>query len=83
MASDHSIELARRGQAIYDQRLRTKLEKSHLNEYVAIEPDSGDHFLGHTMSDAIQAARRMYPDRLPFVLRVGHRATVDIGATNR
>jgi hypothetical protein len=82
MASDHTIELARRGQALYERRLRAILEESHLNEYVAIEPESGEYFLGHTVSEAIQAARATHPDRLPFVLRVGHRTTVDIGATN-
>jgi hypothetical protein len=82
MASNHSIELARRGQALYDERLRAVLEPSHLNEYVAIEPESGDCFLGQTVSEAIQAARATHPNRLPFVLRVGHQATVDIGGTN-
>ena len=57
MASQQSQELARRAGVIYEQRLRAQLEHTHPDEFVAIEPDSGDYFLGRTLSDAIQAAR--------------------------
>jgi hypothetical protein len=64
---------------IYDERLRASLEDSHLNEFVAIEPISGDYFLGRTLSEAIGASRAKYPDRLAHALRVGHEATVHFG----
>jgi hypothetical protein len=80
MASQQSQELARRAGVIYEQRLRAQLEHTHPDEFVAIEPDSGDYFLGRTLSDAIQAARSAHPTRLPFILRVGHKATVELGA---
>jgi hypothetical protein len=47
---------------------------------VAIEPESGDYFLGNTLSDAIGAARRSHPDKLAHGMRVGHRAAVHFGA---
>ena len=81
MASQQSQELARRAGVIYEQRLRAQLEHTHPDEFVAIEPDSGDYFLGRTLSDAIQAARSAHPARLPFILRVGHKATVELGVT--
>ena len=46
-----------------------------------VEPDSGEHFLGKTLSEASAAARAVYPDRRTFVFRVGHDTTVHIGAT--
>ncbi len=70
MASQQSQELTRRAGVIYEQRLRAQLEHTHPDEFVAIEPDSGDYFLGHILSDAIQAARSAHPARLPFILRV-------------
>lgn len=79
MAPKHSTELARRACEIYEATLRSRLESSNLNEFVAIEPDSGDFFLGKTLSEAIQAARAVHPERLPFVLRVGHKSTVELG----
>ena len=79
MVSQHSIDVARKAQVIYEERLRAKLEATNLDDFVAIEPESGDYFLGQTLSEAIQAARDAYPERLPFALRVGHRSTVEMG----
>jgi len=74
--SENVADLAKR---IYEERLRTTLEQSHMNEFVAIEPISGDYFLGKTLSDAIGASRRKYPDRLAHALRVGHDAAIHFG----
>ena len=68
-----------RARCLYENHLSRKLEAEHLNEFVAIEPDSGNYFLGQTLSEAIQAARRAYPDRMPFAMRIGHRTAVQIG----
>jgi hypothetical protein len=79
MASSKSIEVARGGQALYDERLRSELEATNADKFVAIEPDFGDYFLGNTLSEAIQSARSAYPNRLPFAVRIGHDATVELG----
>ena len=79
MASEQSLEVARRAQEIYEQELRSRLELTNRDDFVAIEPESGDFFLGKTLSEAIQAARAAHPDRLPFALRVGHRTAVEMG----
>ena len=79
MASLESEEIARQAEVIYEQRLKTTLEQLHPNQYVAIEPVSGEHFLGRTLSEAISAARRVYPDRITYALRIGHRTAVHIG----
>lgn len=78
--SDQTDDLVRRGQEIYDQRLKALLEPAHVNEFLAIEPDSGDYFLGKTLTEAITAARRAYPDRISYALRIGHPAAVHIGS---
>jgi len=75
--------VADRARRIYEERLRASLEESHMNEFVAIEPVSGDYFLGRTLSDAIGASRSKYPDRLAHALRVGHKATVHLGSQVR
>ena len=77
---DDSQELARRAEHLYEQRLKAQLEPAHLNEFVAIEPDSGDYFLGGTLSEAAHALRKAHPDRRGFVMRVGHRAAVHLAA---
>jgi hypothetical protein len=80
MPSKETSELARRAELIYEQHWKADLEKTHLNYFVAIEPDPGDCFLGQTLSEAASAARKAYPDRRSFLTRVGHPATLHIGA---
>ena len=79
MASAQTEDLARRATELYEQSLRDRLERTNLNDFVAIEPDSGDYFFGKTLSEAIQASRAAHPDRLAFGMRVGHTAAVHIG----
>ena len=77
--SQNSENIAEQARQIYEKRLRASLEESHVNEFVAIEPISGEYFLGQTLSDAIGASRTKYPDRLVHALRVGHKAAIHIG----
>jgi hypothetical protein len=79
MASQRSSELATRASAIYEQKLRSRLEFTNRDDFVAIEPESGDFFLGKTLSEAIQAARAAHPVSLPFAFRVGHTSTIELG----
>ena len=79
MASAKSLDVAQRAKAVYESRLREELEASHLNAFVAVEPDSGDYFLGETLSEAVQAARRRHPQRLSFAIRIGHPSAMHLG----
>ncbi len=81
--SQNSENVAREARRIYEERLRASLEESHMNEFVAIEPISGEYFLGRTLSDAIGASRTKYPDRLAHALRVGHNAAIHFGLHSR
>ncbi|HUE69308.1 MAG TPA: hypothetical protein VMP01_00325 [Pirellulaceae bacterium] len=66
--------------ALYDSKLRTQLEQEHLNEFAAIEPISGSYYVGKTSLDAALAARSAWPDRLPFIVRIGHAVAHHIGS---
>ncbi len=81
--SRNSENVAEQAWRLYEERLRATLEKSHMNEFVAIEPISGDYFLGRTLSEAIGASRTKYPDRLAHALRVGHKAAIHLGLNIR
>lgn len=69
-------EFVSKAESIYATRLRNVLEPKHLDEFVAIEPESGDYFLGKTLSEATRAARQAYPGRLTHAMRVGHKAAL-------
>src|SRR3972149_5910198 len=72
MSPQNLDDFVRRAELLYEQKLRAKLEVAHRDEFVAVEPVSGDYFLGKTLSEAIGAAREANPDRLSHALRVGH-----------
>lgn len=80
MSPSQFDEFMRNAERIYESRLRTELERLHRDQFVAIEPESGDYFLGRTLSEAIGAAREAHPGRLAHALRVGHQAALHFGA---
>ncbi|MDZ4820287.1 MAG: hypothetical protein SGJ20_15075 [Planctomycetota bacterium] len=79
MAEPDIEQFVRRAEEVYAQRLSQMLEPDHANEFVAIEPDSGDYYLGKTLSEAMGAAHRSHPDRLVHAMRVGHPAALHFG----
>jgi hypothetical protein len=79
MISSHTTDIADRAKAIYGRRLQAELEAAHPNRYVAIEPESGEHFLADSFGRAVAAARAAHPDRIPFVIRIGHSAALHLG----
>jgi len=79
MVVRNDASVGEKARLIYEEKLRVALEKKHLNQFVAIEPESGEYFLGQTLTDAIAASRAKYPDRLTHVIRVGHNAAIQFG----
>jgi len=82
MVSEKTEDVVRRATQLHEEQLREKLERTNMNDFVAIEPDSGEYFFSRTLSEAIQASRAAHPDRLAFAMRVGHSAAVHIGVVN-
>lgn len=58
--------VVRKAESIYETQLQRILESNHDQEFVAIEPESGDFFLGRTLDEAAKSARETmyYPNRL-------------------
>ena len=75
------MSLADNAKRIFEAELRETLEATNCDDYVAIEPESGSHFIGRTFLAAALAAKIAYPNRKSFVLRVGHEAAFHIGAS--
>jgi hypothetical protein len=76
-------KLVHSAERLYEQKLRAQLEEAHPDEFVAVEPISGDFFLGKTLSEALGAARDAHPDRLSHAMRVGHKAALHFGVSLR
>jgi hypothetical protein len=50
-------EIAKRAEELYEARWRAELERDHLPEFAAIEPESATYFLGKSLSDASRDGR--------------------------
>ena len=83
MVSDETKSVIERAKRLYADQLRTVLEPQHTNRFVAIEPESGEYFLGDTLDEAVKSARAKHPSRLSHIIRIGHRAALHIGGMQR
>jgi hypothetical protein len=83
MVSAETRSIIDRAKRIYETELQAALETTHLNRFVAIEPESGEHFLGDTFEDAVNSARAKYPSRLSHTIRIGHRAVWHLGSAEQ
>ena len=65
---------SRKAIAIYEQKYRTQLETSERGKVIAIEVESSKAFLGRTALEAAMKARKEFPDRVFYFIRVGYPA---------
>lgn len=83
MISKESRVVVEKAKEIYESQLQGDLEKSSFGKYVAIEPLSGDHFVGDTFDEAVNAAIDKHPTRLTHTIRVGYPAAFHLGVLVR
>jgi hypothetical protein len=76
-------DLAESGQRLYDERLHNLLEPSQAGRYVAIEPVSGNYFLGDTSTEALLEAKRALPEAMFYLARVGYSAADTLSSYDR
>jgi len=79
MVSAETKSVIDRAKQIYANQLQTDLESQHMDRFVAIEPESGEYFLGDTFDEAVKSARTKYRSRLSHTIRIGHPAAFHIG----
>lgn len=77
---DLKMSVAESAKKVYEEDLRSRLEQEHKDDFVAIEPSSRSFFLGKTFLEVALAAKKAFPDRKSFVIRIGHEAAFHIGA---
>ncbi|MBC8229527.1 hypothetical protein H8E77_08275 [bacterium] len=65
-------EFARKAKAIYET-IRDEMEANYIGKSVAIDPETGDYFIGNTGIEATDKGREKHPDKIFFLVRVGSR----------
>ena len=83
MMSGETSNVTARAKRLYVSQLRERLELSEFGRYVSIEPETGDHFLGDTIDEAVNRALDKHPDRLTRTIRIGHRSAFHLGVLTR
>ena len=73
------MSIAEAAKQVYEEDLRSRLEREHKDDFVAIEPSSRRYFLGKTFLEVALAAKEAFPERKSFVIRIGHEAAFHIG----
>ena len=74
-------EVARRGQAIYEQQIRPKIEGEHHGNFVVVDIETGAYEIDE---DDLAATKRMLakrPQAVLYGLRIGHPTAYCIGGT--
>ena len=72
-------EIERRGQALYEQQIRAKVEAGNESKICMIDVETGEYELG---DDLIETGRRLFarnPDAALWAVRVGHDVVYSFG----
>jgi hypothetical protein len=60
-------------------RILSKIGK-YQGQIIAIDPDSGDYYIGLSTIDACDLARKKHPDKRFYLKRIGAKATFVVGS---
>jgi hypothetical protein len=72
LMSEEELEaLSKRGQAIYENKLKASLEPMHNNQYVAIHVDSEDYEIARATGAAMRALRLRHPHGALVLMKIG------------
>jgi hypothetical protein len=74
-----SEEIVRRGQALYDQQIRAKVEASHKGEFLVLDIDTGEYEIDSNEVAALKRAKAKNPSAGLYILRVGSPAAYRVG----
>jgi 23S rRNA maturation mini-RNase III len=68
-----SAEIADRGDAIYEAKIRSRFEQTHDGKVAAIDVNSEAFAIGETALEAADRLRTQQPDAQIWLIRVGSR----------
>lgn len=64
-------EIAQRGRALYETKLKPLLEPTYNNGFVAIHPDSGEYAVANSSGNAMRALRKSQPEGRLYLTKIG------------
>jgi hypothetical protein len=76
-------ELAQRGHALYEQRLRSLVEPGNVGRYVVFDVEAGDYQIGDAYLPPAAALHQRRPDAPLTTMKIGYRTAGSIGGPLR
>jgi len=73
-------EFAQRGDHIYQNEIRQKVEAGNHGKIVAIDIETGAFEVAESPMSAVDRLYEREPDAQPWVIRIGHRAVFRFGS---
>ena len=64
-------DLTRRGLAVYESKLKAKLEPDYNNQFIAIEPDSEEYAIADSTGNAMRAIRKTHTAKRLLLMKIG------------
>lgn len=71
-------KIADAGERIYE-RIKAKYEPKETGKILAIDPESGDAYLGKDSVEAVMLAKIKHPDKIFYIVRIGFDAVHSMG----
>ena len=75
-------EIGRKGEALYQEKIKPLVDPLHYGEFVVIDVESGDYEIGDRMIAASKKLRERRPEAITYGVRVGFLAAYRMGGRN-
>lgn len=75
-------EVAKKGKAIYQERIKPLVDPLHCGKFLVIDVDTGDYEIGERMILASKKLRERRPEAITYGVRVGFLAAYRMGGRN-
>jgi hypothetical protein len=72
-------KIAVAGEKIYE-RIKSKYGTKDVGKILAIDPESGDAYLGKNSVEAVMAAKKEHPAKVFYIVRIGFDAVYSMGS---
>jgi hypothetical protein len=76
-------QVAQRGQELYEQQIRPKVEANNKGKLLVINVETGEYEMDADDGAALERARARFPNAELFAVRVGHPTAYRIGGRFR
>ncbi len=74
-----SSEIVQRGQALYDQQIRDKVDPSAKGKFLVLNIETGEYDIDADELAALRRAKAKNPDAPLYILRVGYATAYRLG----